>query len=653
MSLFAKLRWIVLDCLTGDTLIVTHVPFTLGSQESASLRLSGAGVFGRHCEICHTKEHGFGLMKIDPEGEMIVNGMSVDFAPLKPNEDYSLKVGAHLLLIRGDKSPERWRAGVNPQVWTLYTPGSTSGEGLWPLDRLCRHALSEGRDLRSSVIMSGAGMGFYLQQAVEVLGGAASLNQLPPAEWVDRPTTSASDGLPVAEPADYVPPVSPPPLPLAEPVPSSSAPLASMPIAAPEFRSTVPIDVGEPCPVCWLQFEVKDIMHIARHESLRGDPVLAVLNPDEMLRFKATTFNARRQAIDPCGVPCTEIACPHCRQRLPPGYIGNKHHILSIVGDHAAGKSYYLSVMIRELAESIFRQFDVRFHDADPFGNALLNDMVKSLFGAQTPEQARVMKTVLDGATYLKVPRLGRVVAVPKPFVFYLETTATKDVKKDDRSTKEAEHRCSVILYDNAGEHFQPGADDDRSPGAQHIANSAGILFLFDPFNNPRFRQRIAALGLSDPQLEKPILDQQQIILAEMRVRLAKLLNLGLGKKVSTPMAVLVGKCDAWMGLLQGDAFRNPIQKGGLSRSAIEHNSALVRGLMMDIAPTVVANAEGISSRVCYFPVSSFGHTPVKTEIDGAFAVVPDPKKLRPIMTEAPPLWLFSQFEPEMVPLID
>ena len=418
-------------------------------------------------------------------------------------------------------------------------------------------------------------------------------------------------------------------------------------------------------------------MHVAKHESLRGDPVLAVLGPDFMLRFKATTFNARRQAIDPCGVPCTEVACPHCRQRLPPGFIGNKHHILSIVGDHAAGKSYYLSVMVRELAERMYTEFKLRFQDADPEGNALLNDMVKTLYGAQTPEQARFMKTALDGATYLRVPRMGRVVAMPKPFVFHLETTATKEVKKDDRSAEEAERRCSVILYDNAGEHFQPGRDDDRSPGAQHIASSAGILFLFDPFNNPRFRQRIVELGLADPQLEKPLMDQQQIILAEMRVRLAKLLNLGLGKKVTTPMAVIVGKCDAWMGLLRRDhpagsnrigadcaeplrarldrmrPFVNPIRGPGLSRSAIEHNSALLRELMTEIAPTVVANAEGISNQVRYFPVRSFGHTPLKAEINGEFAIVPDPKQLQPMMAEIPPLWLIAQIEPEMVPLID
>lgn len=647
MNFFAKLRWMVLDCLTGDAIIVKNVPFTIGSQDSADLRLNGPSVFGRHCEICHTKEHGFCLMKIDPEGEMVVNGMPVDFAPLKPNEDYSLKVGRHFLIIRGDKNPEKWRQGANHLEWMLFAPGADFGEGPWPLDKLCRFAVVEGKDMRSSVVPAGVGIGFYLHQAIEVLGGRTSAEQPAPA----APPAFESEGLPVAELVEPPPGPSPQPLPMAEPVdmpPSYMPAAATMPM--PEYVPTIPIDVGEACPICWLQFEPKDVMHIAKHESLRGDPVLG---PDAMLRFRATRFNARRQALDPCGVPCTEIACPHCRQPLPPGFIGNKHHIFSIVGDQSAGKSYYLSVMVREMAESIFRYFNVRFHDADPKGNALLNDMVKTLFGAETPQEARLIKTVLDGANYIKVFRQGRLVPVPRPFVFFLETTATKEVRKDDRSTSEAEHRCSAIFYDNAGEHFQPGRDDDQSPGAQHIANSAGIFFLFDPFNNPRFRQRIAELGLSDPQLERPILDQQQIILAEMRVRLAKLLNLGLGKKISKPMAIMVGKCDAWLGLLQGQMFRNPLQKGGLSLSAIQHNSTLVRQLMMEIAPTVVANAEGISSHVCYFPVSSFGHTPVKTKINKEVAVGPDPKKLRPIMTEIPPLWLFSQIEPEMVPLSD
>ncbi|HOA60052.1 MAG: hypothetical protein KA191_03810 [Verrucomicrobia bacterium] len=257
MSLFPRLRWVVLDCLTGNAILVTHVPFSIGSQDSANLPLLGPAVFGRHCEICHTKEHGFALMKIDPEGEMIVNGMAVDFAPLRPNEDYSLKIGRHLLVIRGDKHPDRWRQAVNHLEWTLFAPGSATGEGPLPLPELCRYATAEAKDLHSSVIPKGVRMGFYLHQAIEAVGDGGSLRHGPLPEPAAATTLISNDGLPVAELVEDAAMATTPPLPIAEPVappPLPPVPLPPMPSMAPEFTSDVPIDVGEPCevdPKCW------------------------------------------------------------------------------------------------------------------------------------------------------------------------------------------------------------------------------------------------------------------------------------------------------------------------------------------------------------------------------------------------------------------
>lgn len=129
------------------------------------------------------------------------------------------------------------------------------------------------------------------------------------------------------------------------------------------------------------------------------------------------------------------------------------HHIFSLVGDARAGKSYFLSVLTKVLPVSLFRQFGITFQDADPTGNAALNDMRKVLFSAQTPDQAKLAKTQLEGSMYERLPRHGRTVALPKPFVYTLGANTG------------AGPRCSVILYDNAGEHFQPGLNVVEHPG--------------------------------------------------------------------------------------------------------------------------------------------------------------------------------------------
>ncbi len=383
------------------------------------------------------------------------------------------------------------------------------------------------------------------------------------------------------------------------------------------------------CPVCWLRFDTGDVMHIAVHDSLRGDPVLG---EDAQQRFLATRFNNAGQAIDAMGIPSSEVACPHCRRKLPPSFLGMPHHIISLVGDQSAGKSYFLSVLTKVLPATLYRDFGVVFQDSDPTGNAPVNDMRKSLFGAQTPAQAKLAKTVFEGAMYERFPRQGRMVALPRPFVY---TLAPEDKIRE---------QCALIFYDNAGEHFQPGVNIVEQPGAQHVASAAGIVYLFDPFNSPEFRRAIRET--KDPQIEKPVVDQQDIILSEMRARIQIIRNLRSGESIQTPVAFVVGKSDVWLQLLNGATLHEPLRDGKLDQTVVEENSNIVRELMHRMCPAVVANAESLSTNVLFFAASAFGHTPIKI---GPGEYVPDPARLQPLHVEIPILWILSQICPNLI----
>jgi len=581
LKVFSKVHWVTVECLTGEHSKVEHLPFEIGSGEGVDLKLNGQGVAERHAAVNQVKGEGLCLIKQEPNLPLVVDGESVEFCRLLPEVDYAVKIGSHFLAIRGSRNLSDWLHGLDCSQWTLHDSATNRVDGPMGLEELCQFARDHQRHPQTVVQPTGLSKGFFLYEAFEVLAAQAA---------------SAPDAL-----------------------------------TASEERQG--LRLGEEglltCPVCWLKFDMGDIMHIATHDSLRGDPVLG---EDAQQRFLPTRFNDRGQALDALGLPCTDIACPHCRRVLPPGFTEMTQHIISIVGDQSAGKSYYLSVLLKMLPASLFEQFSVVFQDADPVGNAVINGMKQTLFGAQTPEGARLAKTQLEGIMYERLPRYGRMVVLPKPFVFSVasETDPTR--------------RCSLIFYDNAGEHFQPGRDSADSPGAQHVASSAGILFLFDPFNNPEFRRRIA--DRSDPQLERPIFDQQSVILSEMKVRISKLLKLELMRQIETPLAVLIGKCDAWIHLLGERPFRDPIRPGALDAEALRFNSNLVRQLMKAICPTVVANAESISRNVLFFPVSSFGHAPVKV---GPGDYVPDPRRLEPFMVEVPVLWLLSRIAPELL----
>jgi hypothetical protein len=580
LNLFGKTQWVAVDCLTGESHNVEQLPFEIGAGGGVDLKLKGQGVAERHCAINQVKGHGLCLIKQEPSFPLIVNGEPIEFCALSPDKDYAVKVGPHFLALRGGRNVAEWVGGLDCTQWTLHDVANGRVDGPMGLEELCQFAKDQQRHPQTLVQPTGLTKGFFLHDAFEVVAALKSSAQ--------------PDSLAEAQPAV-------------------------------EEEQTLLT-----CPVCWLQFDQGDIMHLATHDSLRGDPVLG---EDVPQRFLATRFNDRRQALDALGLPCTEIACPHCRRVLPPGFTEMTHHIISIVGDQSAGKSYYLSVLLKMLPASLYENFSAVFQDADPAGNALINEMKQTLFGAETPEGARLVKTQLEGGMYVRLPRYGRVVALPKPFVFSVA------------SCQDPDRRCSLIFYDNAGEHFQPGRDSADSPGAQHVASSAGIMFLFDPFNSPDFRHEISDRG--DPQLEKPVMDQQSVILSEMKVRIAKLLKLDLMEKIDTPLAVLIGKCDAWLHLLGPDALRNTIVDGRLDLAAVTYNSNLVRQLMKRISPAIVANAESISRRVLFFPVSSFGHAPVRL---GPGDFVPDPRQLKPFQVEMPMLWILSCIEPALVP---
>ncbi len=576
-----KVQWMAVDCLTGECRRVEQLPFEIGAGEGVDLKLNSDGVAERHCALNQVKGHGMCLIKQEASVALLVNGQAIEFCALKPETDYAVKVGAHFLALRGGRKVENWVEGLDCAQWTLHDTANHHVDGPMGLADLCKFAKEQQRHPQSLVQPAGMSNGFLLEDAVEVV---ASLEAAARTE------------------------------------PGSEA-LSSITEREPRMLT---------CPVCWLKFDLGEIMHLATHDSLRGDPVLG---EDAPQRFLATRFNDRGQALDALGLPCTEIACPHCRRALPPGFTEMPHHIISIVGDQSAGKSYYLSVLMKMLPMSLYENFSVVFQDADPAGNALLNEMKQTLFGAQTPEGARLAKTQLEGGMYVRLPRHGRMVALPKPFVYSVA------------SSREPSKRCAMIFYDNAGEHFQPGRDSAESPGAQHVASSAGIVFLFDPFNSPDFRRKIS--DRQDPQMEKPALDQQGVILSEMKVRIAKLLNLKSMEQIETPMAMLIGKCDAWIHLLAAGLLREPVRKGRLDLEALAHNSMQIRQLMKQICPQIVANAETISRRVLFFPVSSFGHAPVKL---GPGDFVPDPRQLKPYAVEVPMLWLLSCIEPGLMP---
>ena len=439
----------------------------------------------------------------------------------------------------------------------------------------------------------------------------------------------------------------------------SSVAVPPMAIEA-ETEEEIPHDVGEyKCPVCWLHFDGKHIKHIAASDELLGDPILG---DNEYKRFVPQNWDASGNALDPYGRPSPDTACPHCHSRLPSGYGESEQHIFSLVGAPSAGKSYYLSILIKELRKRLFHKFEISLMDQDPTYNARLNDTINKLFSASTALEGRIRKTGLHAggqeSNYETVHRFGQTVQLPAPFMYSVSRT---NVANTD---------SCLVFYDNAGEHFLPSYSQAEDFQILHVAKASAIFFLYDPLSNIEIKQALLlSKGATDQVKQDTVPDQQATILSQMNVKISRALGKPLGDKLDSPMAVMIGKCDLWHSLVKDwDKIRDPATKeGALNLDIIKSNSLVVRRFLNQYAAEIVASVERISSNVCYFPVSAFGHKPdshefvIKDEkgnpvtdengkVKKDSEVAPDPLKIKPYMIETPTEWAISHVIPELIP---
>lgn len=581
------------DVLTGKEAVLTKFPsFVGGSGAHFEVEQGDRALL----EIAST---GQSLKIISLGDSMISAGVEKQDVELREDDQVMIATGGHFLLLAfTKKSPERLKKWTRDS-WRIVDEDGNVLAGPFKFsacDQFVPRVFSESGN--AILHHTGCTSGIYLGSVMELL-------TLEPYAAPQHPVTELAPHITTERPAS---------------------------ITAPK------IDQGKfTCPYCWFRFDRGDVMHIAVHKSLQGDNLRG---EDHMLRFLASSFNDKGQALDAMGSPCTDLACPHCHWKLPPGFLDLKPKILSIVGAPSSGKSYYLSVLVKMLEKTLYKNFGIAFYDADPAENASLTRMKNRLFSGSTAAEAQLSKTALEGDMYVSVQRLGREVKMPKPFIF------TVSPESDPNSA------TSVVFYDNAGEHFEPGANKADSPGAQHIAAAEGIFFLFDPTYNLEFRRILQGIS-SDPQIADRRFDQQETLLAEMNSRVKGLMGVDFRDKIDKPIAMLVGKCDVWQDMIGRENLLNAVTERKLDLTVIRRISDLVRGKLLEVTPSIVANAESISDNVMYFPVSSFGCSPdVIGEDHGHPILSPDPNKISPILVEIPILWILSQVNRDLIPTL-
>ncbi len=390
------------------------------------------------------------------------------------------------------------------------------------------------------------------------------------------------------------------------------------------------------CPHCWVEFATQDVLWIAAHSDLRGDPLLG---QDEQQRFLPSRFSADGKAVDVRGEICTALACPHCHLSIAWALLELPPLFLSILGAPGSGKSYLVASMTWQLRQTLRDRFLVHFADADPLNNQVLNGYEEQLFLNPREDQLVYLpKTELEGQLYQSVAYGERRVWYPRPFVFSLQPM--EGHMDYDRRRLLARTLC---LYDNAGEHFMPGGETPNTP-SKHLALSEVLFFLFDPTQHPKFRSRCKDHS-TDPQMgDHGWSHRQDQVLLEAANRIRAHTGAASADRLRQPLVVVVTKYDAWRALapdLDLDLNRI-IRRAGesfsaLDSAALQRVSGKVRQLLDQHAPELVTAAEGFAEEVIYIPVSALGRGP--EIIDGSGMLGIRPRDIQPLWSEVPILY--------------
>ncbi len=420
----------------------------------------------------------------------------------------------------------------------------------------------------------------------------------------------------------------------------------------PQATATEPIRLltRATCPHCWETFPPEQVLWISEHVELLGDPMLG---PERQQRFLPSRFTVEGDAIDARGMTCRNLACPHCHLSIPRALLEMEPLFFSILGSPASGKSYFLTTMTWQLRQVLPIHFQVAFTDADPTANRLLNAWEESLF--LNAEESRpiplgnlIRKTELQGELYDTVAYGQQTVSYPRPFLF------TVRPQKGHAHADSVRLARMICLYDNAGEHFQPGQDTTSSPVTRHLARSRAVMFLFDPTQDPRFRAACRGNStFSDGAAQQAgRLSRQETVLNEAAARIHRHAGLSHSASYDRPLVVVLSKLDEWNHLLDtdrdGDPWRTQGGVTGIDMDHIEHLSQLLRRILLHYCPETVAAADAFAKDVTYIAISSLGPKIARDPSTGLPAI--RPADIQPISVTAPLLYCLTRTSSRLIP---
>jgi len=353
--------------------------------------------------------------------------------------------------------------------------------------------------------------------------------------------------------------------------------------------------------------------------------------------FRPARWDHDGHPVDGEGTVCREKVCPSCRQPLPElfGAPDCDYRFISLVGRSLSGKSYFLATMMRSIG-AVLGKSGLNLNDEDHHLNSVLWEQSRVPFRTDGPQSRYIDKTMeTSESTYEKVPipymLEDHEFHVPKPFSFRLS-------KKESLETV-----LRFVLYDNEGEAFTATGRgfmaEEKRIATGHLAHSDLIMILYDPLQNDAICEAINAELKPDPKVKpKEGVDEQLTMIDEIAKR--------LDRSSSPPVAVMVGKSDAWKGLeaVKGLSASCLSEDGTLDEEKVDRNSEIIFSFLTKMETTIPQKISGVfrEKNIRYFVVSSLGHPTVEVQNEGSLVNAPS-RPAEPEGVVDPFLWGLNQ----------
>lgn len=374
------------------------------------------------------------------------------------------------------------------------------------------------------------------------------------------------------------------------------------------------------CPNCWHCFPPADVLWISVHPQLAGEPQLpvSVTRGAEQRRFIPERFDVEGRALDAQGAPCTLLACPRCKLLMPRACLELPGVVISVLGAPGSGKSVFLASLTFTLRQRA-AELGLRFQDGDLTLNRLLIEDERRMFLETDADSYRtiasaVKKTQTDDARY----RVSLIDGLPAKFVPPYTFLLVPDGDHPRAGQQDVLGRV-LCLYDNAGEHFLPGADGADQPMTRHLAASSGLIFTFDPTKDARVLRKLPRQAAAGSPAER-----QDSILQEAANRVREHAGVSPTARIPQPLVVALTKFDVWRPLLADFQLTSPfhpyphVPVQSLLMDVITATSKTCRAMLREHCPEIVTTAESISSDVIYAPVAAVGWQVRSEPLSGA-----------------------------------